>query len=412
MTVSGAKSDFDVRSLAELMESLRPALPFLEKLVALGRQRYGESAAPSADQKTREIIFTNTEVIVDGRHMSKDVSLLLTEAVILKRNVSWLWAYIILPQFDAKNPDNQFRNYVAKRRKEFAGYGIHLATLKKRGMDGMALCNKIDGHVVSNIGTILSKYEEALSLYNKDVRKAVETLLCIAEDSENTWYTFTNAYLDLVRWICELDFEGISESIIRKCENFLAWYIKRLKYGISKIELYKKNKGLTGEALEIFEGIKAELDKAQKLYSALVEHVAIDPEEKPYEDFVSVLFQTRECLLSTREKSQGMEILENKSIDVIKKLAKVNKHLAEIIDNGCTAWDRILEAKRQRSNCSKEEVEDMREDIHWHMADIILATTNFDEFDTRGGNKLTFLKQYLYSCLQQKIKHRIEGTHA
>jgi hypothetical protein len=412
MTVSGEKSDFDAGSLAELMESLRPALPFLEKIVAYGRHRYGESTTPSPDQKTIEITFTNTELIVNGRHISKDAPFLLSEYVILKQNVHWLWAFIILPQFDARNPDYQFRNYIAKRRKELEDYGIYVDTVKKKGTNGKAIFKKIEDYVASNIKNILAKSHEAQDIYKTDPGQAVETLSCITKDKDNTWFTFTDAYTTLATWICELNFKDISENLIKRCQLFLTQYARQLKLGISRIEQYQKLNGLSQESTEVFEAIKTDLEKAEKLYAALVNCVALDPKEKAYLDFSNLLVQVHECLLSIHEKTRDQEIVENDSIDIIKRLVQSNEHIYEIIDSGYDVLDRIFEAKRQRHKFNNEEIEDMREDILWYVAEILLATTNFDEFDKRGGNKLECLKHHLRFCLQQRIKRRIEGTQS
>lgn len=131
--------------------------------------------------------------------------------------------------------------------------------------EGFAIFQSIDDHVDSNIRNIRRKYEEVLSLCNDNIKKAVETLSCITEEVENKWYNFTNAYIDLAKWICKLHFADVPENIIEKCKEFFEWYLKRLRLGILKIEQYRQQKYLGKESSKVFQSIQTEFENVNRL---------------------------------------------------------------------------------------------------------------------------------------------------
>jgi hypothetical protein len=369
---------------------------------------FGPDTQPSATKRI-DVEFTNSGVIVDGDNWGKDAPLLLVEFVILKRKkIHWLWAYIILPEFNVTDPDYQFRNYISKKRKDLANRGIHVATFKRKDEDGVAVFEGMDDQVVSNIRDIWTKYEDALSLYNNgNVKKAVEALSYITNDIRNQWYTFTDAYMDLARWICELNFKDVSEETRRKCRGFFEWYLKRLRLGISKIERYAQRKGLSTEASNELQNIKTESEKASRLYSALVERTPFDPEDQAYEEFVAFLLRARENLELITIESEAEETKENTIVEAVKLLAEQNKHLAQIIEYGSDVLDELLEERHQRENYIEEQIQDMREDICWRVGQLILGIDNFDEFGRRAANKLQGLKDYLCSRLRKQLERYV-----
>lgn len=362
---------------------------------------------PSATKRI-EVEFTDSGVMVDGDNWGKDAPLLLFEFLILRRRkVYWPWACIILPEFNVADPDYQFRNYVSKKRKDLTNRGIQVRTFKKKGQDGFAIFEGMDNCLVSNIKEVRAKYEQALSLYNNgNLKEAVVTLSCITNDIRNQWYTFTDAYMDLARWICELNFKNVAEDTMRKCRKFLEWYFTRLRLGISKIERYAQRKGLSTEASNQLQNIETELEKAEELCSALVKQVPPDKEEQAYKDFVNLLLDFREKLVSINEESER-EVDKETTGEVIELLAEKHKGLAEIVEYGRNIIDELLERKHQRQQCSEIEIRDMHRCVCWQLAELIVEIANFDEFDRKESNKLQQLKDYLCSRLRNQLEEYI-----
>lgn len=405
-TASKQKPDFDPRLIKDIIEALPPALPLLKNLSALSQNCSADSMHISP-QETRlvKITFTNTSVIVNGKSIRKNAPFILMEYLILKRRpLHYLWAYVILPTFQAKDPDWQFRNYVSKIRKKFTNCGIHITTRKERSSDGKAEFQGIDDHVVSNVINIHRRYEQAVSKYEEGGKtEAIQTLLCITKDIENQWYTFTDAYMHLARWICELSFEGIPENTIESCREFLQWYFKRLRLGISKIEMYMQQNSVGSESLDELQSIKTEFDHVKKLRSAFIEQVPFAKDELEYDNLVSVMMNFREKLLAINEESER-EVEKDSVAEVIKLLCEKNKALAEVVKYGRDVLDGLLEAKHQRQKCIVNEIQDMHINIYWLVGEIITEFENFDEFDQKKVNKLMCLKLRLCHRLRQELK--------
>lgn len=355
--------------------------------------------------KPSKITFTDTSVLVDGKDLGKGAPLLLAEYIILKqKEVHWLWAYIILPKFAVKKytPDQQFRNYISKIRKELEKCGMRLAILKHEE-EGFAIYEGMDDRVISNIRDARKTYEEALSVRESNLKEAVKVLSSITKEDNNRWYSFTDAYMMLSRWMCELEFEEVSDSVREKCIKFFKWYLKRLRLGISKINRYGVEEGLGDDSLAAFEEIKSEFREATDLYSALIHKRPLDKEEQCYESFVNVLLHAHENLISVRKRSPDSEGQQNDSIKVIKFLAKENKDMADVVKYGRDTLDQLLESKGQRHKCSEEAIHDMHEDIYWEIASVILEIKNFDKFERKRANKLRHLKNHLFFCLRHKL---------
>jgi len=351
------------------------------------------------------ITFTNTSVILDRQPVNKDVSLLLVEYLILKRKpVHYLWAYVILPKFEAKDPDRQFRNYISKVRRKIAEHGIYVTTKKEKYSDGMAMFQGMDEYVASNTRGIRELYEDAVAQYEEgDTRKAVKTLSQMTKDIEHQWHTFTDAYMDLASWICELNFEGIQKSVIDRCAEFLGWYTKRLRLGIRKIEHFGQKEALGAQALDVLKDIRKESERAEKLYSLLVQRQPLTQDERDYENTVSIMVDFRDKLLSVNEES-AREVEEGAIAKIVKLLCEKNDVLAEVVEYGHDTLDELLEAKHQRHKCTVEEIQDMRELIYRLVGDLIAETENYDEFEQSKINKLMCLKNFLRSRLREKLK--------
>jgi len=268
----------------------------------------------------------------------------------------------------------------------------------------MAEFQGIDDHVVSNIVNIRKQYEQAVSKYEDgDLPKAIQTLLCITKDIENRWYIFTDAYMHLARWIRELSFEGVSENLIVECKEFFQWYLKRLRLGISKIEMYLQQNSVGSESLDELQSIKTEFERAQKLHSALVEQAPFTKDEQDYENAVSVMQNFREKLLSINEES-GREVEKDTIAEAIERLSKENRLLAEVVEYGRDELDRLLEAIHQRQKCSVDEIQGRHRLIYWLVGEIITEIENFDEFEQKKVNKLMCLKRRLCHRLRQELK--------
>lgn len=362
-----------------------------------------------SQQKTTQfsITFTNTSVILGHETIGKNTSLCLVEYLILKRKpIHYLWAYVILPKFEVKSktPDEQFRNYVSKVKRKLVEYGIHVATEKEKYSDGTAMFQGMDDSVASNIRDIRKMYDNAVAQYEeRDTQGAVNTLSGMTKDIKHQWHIFIDAYMDLASWICELNFEGVQKSVIDSCVEFMGWYTKRLRLGTLKIKRFMRKEALSSQALDVWNSIKKESERAEKLFSLLIERQPLTQDERDYENTVDVMVQFREKLLSVNEESErGVE--KGVIAEVVKGLCKTNSLLERLAEYGCDTLDELLEAKHQRQNCSVEYIRDMHERIYWLVGDLIVEIENYDEFERSKGNKLRCLESHLRSRLRQELK--------
>jgi hypothetical protein len=332
------------------------------------------------------------------------------EYIILRRKpVHYLWSYVFLPKFEikSKTPDEQFRNYISKKRKNLEEYGIHVATEKDKYSDAMAMFQGMDDCVVSNIRDIQKLYEDAVAQYGKgDAREAVKTLSPMTKDIEHQWHTFTDAYMDLANWICELGFKGVQKSVIDSCVEFLGWYTKRLRIGISKIERYMQQEPLSSQALDVLTNIRKESERADTLYSLFVQRQPLNQDARDYENTVSVMVDFREKLSSVNEESER-EVEKSTIAEAVRLLCEKNGVLAEVVEHGRDILDKLLEVKHQRQKCSPTYIQDMHEYIYWLVGDLIVEIENFDEFERSKDNKLMCLKHYLCRRLRQKLKEYV-----
>jgi len=370
----------------------------------LYRQDETDETGPKSKCATK-ISFNESTVAVDGVTWKKSAPLLLAEYIILKETkVHWLWAYVILPKFDVtkRTPEQQYKNYISKTRGDLARYGIRVGFLKGEEK-GYVVFEGTDGGVISNVTQIKDAYRKALSVCESNREEAVHILSVITRERNNRWHSFTDAYMALSRWICDLQFKKVPEGVIERCTEFVGWYCKRLKLGISKIDRYKAKEGLDDVSLSELEIIKSELREATALYNALVHTQPLDRDNQDFEALVDKLICARQLLESTGERFEGDERRENDSIKIMKAIAEENKDLAEVVQFGRDAWDRLLESKGQRQECSDEEIRDMHEDIYWELARVILEIPNFDACRSNKGSRLRTLRNDLCSRLHLKL---------
>ncbi|GAG01142.1 unnamed protein product, partial [marine sediment metagenome] len=248
-------------------------------------------------KRKKSINFAKQKIIIDGKSENKTSPFLLVEYIVLKgQRVHWLWIFVILKNFNPKNPKYQFNNYIYKNNKIFRECGLHIEILKDEE-NGFTELVGLDEMAVSNVNKVKNFYKEALSLYdNGRILDAIKELEKITQDKNHNWYTFTDAYMNLAKWICELNFEKISEELIQKCGSFLKWYSKKLKIGISRIEKYTHDNELDTESKDEFRKIKKELEKVENLYKNLISRIPISYEDEAYEELVNLLMEQRNNL--------------------------------------------------------------------------------------------------------------------
>lgn len=366
-------------------------------------------------EETIRVDFMKGKIVVNGSPMEKSGPLLLAEYIILKqRKVNWLWAYVILERFKVTDPKTRFRNYIHKRKNELAEYGIHIEVLA--GED-FAKLDFIEDRVVSNIKDIVSDYREALSLNNDGkTLQAIQRLSSLIENKDHDWYTFTDAYIDLARWVHKRGFEGVQPNVISKCKRFLGWYVERLRFGISSIEVYienqKKDTKMDHRSEEEYEEIKKEFKKASELYSTFIHMNASKAEDLEYEDLKDVLIKTRGELLEIKQflEQQGnkdpyevMSAKRSAPVTVMKDLESDNEHVAEIIKYGLDVIHSLVEKRWKWKSPSDMEVEDRYDSICWHIGQLIIELENFDKFE-REDNRLSALKKHFRDQLGQRLK--------
>jgi mevalonate kinase len=372
-------------------------------------------------EETIRIDFLETEILVNGESINKNYPFLLTEYIILKdKKVHWLWAYVILEKFKVKEPKVQFKKYIYKKKKDLAKCGIHITPLKGK-VDNFAEFKYFEDTVVSNIKDIKNDYRQALVLNgNNKTLQAIQQLTSLATNEENSWYIFTDAYIDLVRWVYKLGFKDVERKVIDSCKKFLQWYAFRLKSGISRIEAYKKYEELDHESDDEFKAIKDELIETEELLPAFVQMLPPEPEDLEYQELKKTLISTQEKLLviqqslEYQQSEDGCELdalkilidkenAEDAMLSVVKDLEHKIKPLAEVMEYGRDLIYRKLKKNGILKRLSQTEVEGRLKTIYGHIALIIIELDNFAKFD-QEVRKLGALKNYFYNKLSESLK--------
>ncbi len=406
-----------LRNIQTEIMSRRGTLEDLDRFLKMQPEMVEEfREKEQAIQKRINVIFCEDRIEISGaKPFSKDYSMRLIERVILRRAVRgrekmhWLWAYVTFPKFKATNPKRQVRNYVSKKRRQLEKYGIRIMPLS-REEDNFIILERISENVVSNIKDVMECYKEAVSLYEDEKPKeAIEKLSKIVE-SNYRWYSFTESYMQLAKWILEINFKGIPEDLIGRSKDFLALYGKKLKSGILHIEAYRRKIGthLDEESEGELERIRKELEKVEKYLFALVERRPWAIEDDKYEVLAGLLQENREQLELIREENLFIGKREEEHNRLIENLQKENRQIREIIENSLEFWEREQErltiGKTERG---VEEFEDMKRWIHCSLAEIIEKLISFEDFEKKGANKLGSLKNYLFEELEKIIKRKL-----
>lgn len=370
-----------------------------------------EEKIKQVGQKNKnEIIFTESEVQISGqKSQNKDYSWILVENIILKEKLHWLWCFVILSKFETKNPKWQFKNYLSKKQTILKRNGIKISVLK-RAEDDYAILEKIEDGVELNIQDKKESYNQAKIFFNENrIDDAIKELSKITTPKYKC-YSFTGVYMKLIEWIRMDDFKNISIDLITICSDFLAWYSKRLRVGISQIEFYKKrlskNKNKFDELTEEeFQKIKDELNKVEENLRALLQKVPLSKEEEDYEVLVRFLIDTQEKLMYIQEKEDETEETRQETcIQVIIKLQNENKYFSEIIKSAF----RLLGDELNRLDKSKVYSENVLRDeyieIYWLACELLRDLKNFDDFELKKSNKLGLLIEYFNKGMEHKIK--------
>ena len=369
-----------------------------------------------AMQKKINVIFCEDRIeISDAKPFSKDYSMRLIERVILRRAVRgrekmhWLWAYVTFPKFKATNPKRQVRNYVSKKRRQLEKYGIRIMPLSKEE-DNFIILEKISENVVSNIKDAMEWYKEAVSLYEDEKPKEAIKKLSKIVESDYRWYSFTESYMQLAKWILEINFKGIPEDLIDRSKDFLASYGKKLKSGILQIEAYRRKIGtnLDEESEGELERIRKELEEVEKYFLALIERRPWAIEDDKYEVLAGLLQENREQLELIREENLFIGQREEEHNRLIENLQKENRQIGKIIENSLEFWEREQERLTMgKTERGVKEFEDMKRWIHCSLAEIIEKFISFEDFERKGVNKLGSLKNYLFEELEKRIKRKL-----
>ena len=369
-----------------------------------------------------KITFTNAGIIAEGKDkpLRKTWPLRIAEYLILKSGdkVHYLWAYVILPTFNPirKGPEWQFTNYISKAKGVLAKRGIHVATYKGERGDWFGLCEPMDDSVVSNARDIVRLYKDARCHYEDgNMAEAIEILSKVSNDAGNNWYAFTDAWMDLAKWIGEQNFAGVSDDLILRCREFLTGYLRRLRIGISRIELYMKHMdvgrkcSLSEESMAELAAIKAECKDAEALHDSFLPLKPLAPEEHAYERLVQDLQVLHDGLQWIEKPEEEVSDYGHIVGDTVQRLCKRNKTLAEIVEYGRASIDQMLGQSGQRRRYSEREIRDMREEVPFILGDVIAGIDSFDEFDRNKGDKLEYLKRALCHRLGQRLAQRFSS---
>lgn len=300
----------------------------------------------------------------------------------------------------------------------------------KRKSSGECVVSDIGDLAASEMGEVIKVYKKALFEYdNKGNRpEAIKILSQIITNYAYNWYTFTDAYMDLADWIRRQNFEGVSESVKRCCKDFLKRYYENLKSGLEKLYDYiEKNPASppSDRTKTEIQNINKEFEKAEKLYTAFLMELPLDDEEIDFEELKEDLINFRKYAKLIAEESESAEknfVLpdeetdiqeaekkqtpsfhyDDKTIKVVKGLCNKHKTLAEIIENGHNAIDRLP----KRSSYTKGQIKDMRESLYFELGEIIVGDEDIDKGDVFRGMKLQVFKRKYSNRLEEKIRQQ------
>jgi len=366
--------------------------------------------------KNLEINFTETEVQISGQNpLSKNNPLILAEYIILRERVHWLWAFVILPEFETKEPKWQFRNYISKGKSKLKNYGIKITALK-RDQDDYAELEGLEVKVKSNVRDIKESYSKAIFYFNGNKLRDAISKLGEITSSYYKWNIFTDAYMKLIEWIRLANFEGASESLITTCRDFLRWYAKRLQIGISRVEFYKKQLAKSKNALDViaeqeFQKIKDEFKHVEDNLHALVQRIPLSKEDKEYEDFVKFLIDLREKFnLVIEKESEAEETRRDVCIQATINLQKKNKNFNKIIKDSIKIMGDELYRLNKKETYSDSILREESREIYWLICELVIELKNFDDFELKKGNKLGMLVNYFNKRMEDKIKKWLSGN--
>jgi hypothetical protein len=386
-----------------------------EELSRIGLAVEKDKARIKKEGRKVEIKFSDSEVRVSGRNpLSKNNPLILAEYIILKQKVHWIWAFVILPEFETKKPKWQFRNYISKEKALLRQHGIKIVALKK-AEDDYAKFEGIENGIISNIEDIKTSYNKAIAIFNKGKTKEAISELTKITVSDYRWYSFTEAYLRLIELMRVINFDGIPDKLIMQCRDFLVWYRKRLQIGIGRIEFYKsqllksKNK-LDKLADDEFQQIKEELKVVEENLEALIKKIPLSKEELDYETLVGFLIDLKGKLKYIWEDEMVKEeARQETSLELIRRSQDSNAYFRDIVNNAFSVMsDELYKLNKSKTYSDKSLQEESRE-VYWFIRDLIIELESFDDFELKDGSRLGMLTNYFNAGLENRIKKWLRG---
>jgi len=263
---------------------------------------------------------------------------------------------------------------------------------------------KIEQNTASNIINIKILYKNAQSLFNENkIGDAIEQLGGITRTTDK-WYTFTEAYMNLIKWIRLNNYNNTIEKLIIDCQNFLTWYIKRLQIGITRIEL---DQGKLDEIdKDEFQTIKEEQAKAEEHLKALKKRTPLSKKDEEYEDLVTLLIEIRKKLLMLKDHQESPEEqLQDVTIQLITLHKGKNKNYDKLLKTAQEIMGEKLYERHKHTNYSEEIMKEEAKHAYYLLSEIITNIENFDTYQSCKGNKLATLTTHLEKEIEKKINH-------
>jgi len=397
-TYQGAKakdsiSDDEIKKRISLVPNLKIIPGVQRKLENVISEMLPLMVEATVESK-KEIIFTESELLgLHKKPSSKTYPFVLVEIIILKGRIHWLWGFVIFGEWTCgglldKHPRDQFFNYKSKTIKEFEKCGLRIAF--ERGGDELWIedYETAKAKIKCNLFEAIDNYNAAvIEFENGNINKAIEKLELAISPPNYSNIKYINAYNLLIKCIFELNYQNISESLLKKIKIFLRWYKIKLEAAVVVIKnvYIKRNIISNAQIAYELEKLETEFKVAKNNYDAILKKIPITKNEIGFDEFVKLIQDLNEIIYEkiTVEGHIIDSIYATKEFENLRN----NKHVRAIFD---LHIDNINKLNRY---------EDIGETEKLILFNVMSAGIDFDKY-----SNLSSLKDYLNTKLKSVIK--------
>jgi hypothetical protein len=251
-----------------------------------------------------KLTFTESKLITPGKSYNKTYPIILFEYMILNKKIHWLLGFVIFSTWTCgklltNHPREQFVNYKPKKIiKNFDEYGLNINF--KRGGDKLWFedINEITT-INCNLFEAVKNYDEAvIEFEKKNTLGAIKKLQLATSPQQHPEVKYIEAYNLLIKCVFKINYENISEKLLKKIATFLRWYVKRLKSALYVIKnVYIKKKLISfSQCDDELLVLESEFKTAKKNYWAISRKVTISQDERDFDELVTVVQDLNEVI--------------------------------------------------------------------------------------------------------------------